>query len=278
MAQLTVDATNVPSRPTGVRARYTEFIRKHERAWEVFFGLLAIVYVAVGFADNVTQDERVLGAVDVLEWVLTLVFVVEFSTRLIAARRWQSYLRAHWPDALALMPAIRGIRLLRLLRVLRFARLFSGMYRATSSHGRLSGHRDFVGLMTSWVGVGLICTIALYSAELDAAQASIRSPFDAVWWGVGALTTVGSDLFPVTVEGKLAAIALMIVGAFLFAAVTATMTSLLIRPASDRGSSLDLARLSRLHKEGELTDAEYQTAKSQALAVHPASKGTGART
>lgn len=278
MAGQSIAAGGARETRAGIRAWYTAFIARHNLAWELGFGALAVLFVAIGFADNVTTDERALSAVDVLEWTLTVIFFVEFTTRLLAAEPPASYLRRHWPDALALLPAIRGIRMLRLLRVLRFARLFSGVYRASSKYGGLSDHRDFVGLMISWVGLGVICTIALFSAELDDPNKSIKTPFDAIWWGVGALTTVGSDLFPVTLEGKLAAIALMIVGAFLFAAVTATMTSFLVRPAeqNDCPECTEFERLAKLHRRGAATHEEYERARTHALVGHAAPEPSAA--
>ena len=40
-------------------------------------------------------------------------------------------------------------------------------------------------------------------------NAAVNEPLDALWWGVGALTAVGSDLFPVTSEGRLSAMLLI---------------------------------------------------------------------
>jgi voltage-gated potassium channel len=45
--------------------------------------------------------------------------------------------------------------------------------------------------------------------------------FDALWWGVSTLTTVGyRDTVPVTAEGRLAAMVPMLLGIVLFSAIT----------------------------------------------------------
>ena len=74
----------------------------------------------------------------------------------------------------------------------------------------------------------VICSAAVYAAERGP-EALIQSPFDALWWGVTTLTTVGyGDLYPKTAEGRLAAMVLMLLGIGLFSAITASITSYFI--------------------------------------------------
>jgi voltage-gated potassium channel len=66
--------------------------------------------------------------------------------------------------------------------------------------------------------------------ETDA-QSNIRTPFDALWWAVSTMTTVGyGDKFPVTVEGKIVAMILMILGVGLFGVLTGLFARLFVAP------------------------------------------------
>jgi voltage-gated potassium channel len=257
--------------PRAIRDRYNAFIARHEVAWELTFGFIAIVFVALGFL----IDEAPAGSrpgLEAFEWFLTGLFLAEFVTRILAAHDRARYLRGHWIDLIALAPPIRALRILRLLRLLRLVRSFAGIYRASMHIGGLARHRGFAWLIVSWLAVMVICSIALYAAEHGINKA-IDSPFDALWWGVVTLSTVGyGDVYPITPEGKLAAMVLMLLGIGLFSAITATATSYLIstgRPADPTRGGLvveELERLAGLREQGSLTDDEFALAKKRLLA------------
>jgi voltage-gated potassium channel len=257
----------VSSGDHALRDRYTAFIERHEIAWELGMGLLALLWVAVGFLDQQVPDAA--WAVGDLELVLTLIFLAEFLSRFLAARSRRDYARSHWIDAIALVPVVRGLRLLRLVRLLRVVRAFAGIYRAAMQFERLSRHRGFAALLAIWVTVMVLCSMFVFVAETGTVDSLINNPFDALWWGVSTMTTVGyGDTYPKTPEGRLGAMVLMVLGIGLFSAITATMTSFLAR--SDPGDPDDLAAnlrsLADLHDRGKLSDEEFGVAKARVLA------------
>jgi voltage-gated potassium channel len=252
----------VPARQLPLRDRYTASIARHEVAWELTFAALAIIYVVLGFAaDDAPADlQPTLFAVDV---TITTIFVVEFATRIYASRDRRGYLRGHWVDLVALVPfgAIRGLRIARLLRLLRLVRAFAGVNRAL-------GHRGLGTLLIAWIGVMFITSAGVYFAERGVND-SIRSPLDAVWWGIETLTTVGyGDVAPVTPEGRLAASALMLMGIGLFGIITATVTSYMVT-TDERAAAADpltqLRELAALRDDGVITDAEFEAKKTVLL-------------
>jgi voltage-gated potassium channel len=247
--------------------RYTAWIAAHEIAWELVMAALAVAFVIVGImlgdAEDSGADTTTLGNADL---ALTVVFVAEFASRLAASRDHKNYLRHHWIDALALIPAVRAARLLRLLRLLRLVRAFAGLFRALSSLERFARHRGLIALFISWLCVAFISAAAFYFAEVTRNPA-MRSPVDALWWAITTLTTVGyGDVFPVTDEGRLAGAALMIVGITLWAAITGTITSLLITSHSAEASVPEKIRqLDELHRDNLVSDEEFALKRAQLL-------------
>jgi voltage-gated potassium channel len=294
--------------PVARRDAFNGWFVTHEVAWELFMAALAVVYVALGFiVDDVQAAAGSRPEIEVAELVLTGLFVLEFGSRILAARSRLGYLKGHWIDVIALAPPIRIARPLRLLRLLRLVRAFAGIYRAGLHLRGLARHKAFAWLLLAWISVMVVCSAWLYIAEHGINKA-VDNPFDALWWGVVTLTTVGyGDVTPVTTEGRIAAMALMLLGIGLFGAITATITSYLMTSdlrrvesrveadvaldltelaldeAIDRrtatavewtgsaGSSLvsELERLSALHASGELTDEEFSLAKASTLGQRP---------
>jgi voltage-gated potassium channel len=250
-----------------MRDRFNCFVERHDVAWELSMALLAVVYVAVGFALDDTTFQPMAPALLTAELVLTITFLTEFTSRFVAARDRTGYLRGHWIDLVAIVPAARGMRILRVLRLLRLVRAFAGVYRALGHVGPLANHRPLQTIVLSWLGVMVICCAALYLAERDV-NPSIASPFDALWWGISTMTTVGyGDVYPTTAEGRIAASALMLLGIGLFSAVTAIITSFLVaeRGSHARDPMADLERLAILAGDGVITSSEFGAKRAELL-------------
>ena len=91
----------------------------------------------------------------------------------------------------------------------------------------------------------------VYGIERNEPDANITTLPDAMWWGITTATTVGSNLEPVTVEGRAIALGLMILGISLIAGMAGIFADTLLR--TDEGLEERLASL-----EGQLARIEHR--------------------
>jgi len=74
----------------------------------------------------------------------------------------------------------------------------------------------------------------MLDAERQTPDANIRNFGDALWWATTTVTTVGyGDHFPVSIEGRFIAAALMIGGIALLGVITASFASWLIERVAE---------------------------------------------
>ncbi len=90
----------------------------------------------------------------------------------------------------------------------------------------------------------------MFALEADENK-GIRHFGDALWWAITTVTTVGyGDVTPVTPEGRLVAVVLMLAGIGVIGVFTATVASLLFEEQQTQNPETDeiLARLERIEK------------------------------
>jgi voltage-gated potassium channel len=204
------------------------------RAWErrtggglTVLGVLFLAAYAVPIlSPDLPRTWHVLAeAAEIVTWVL---LGVDFGirTRLAADRR--RFLRTHVFDLIVL-----ALPLLRPLRALRLVAIVLVMHRRAVSATRLR--------LSTYVGgttllLVFVASLAVLDAERRSADANITSYFDAVWWTMTTLSTVGyGDHYPTTAEGRVMAMVLMVCGVGLLGFVTGSLASWFI----DRFSELE---------------------------------------
>ena len=163
-------------------------------------------------------DPSTRTVLDALSWTVWGAFAVDLLIRLVLADNRRVYALEHWYDlALVALPLLRPLRLLRLLALVRI------LDRSAASNlaGRVLVY--VAGAATVAVGLG---ALAVLDAERSAEGANITTIGDALWWASATVTTVGyGDRYPVTAEGRIVGVVLMVVGIGVVGAVIASVTS-----------------------------------------------------
>lgn len=120
--------------------------------------------------------------------------------------------------------ALRALRVIRLLRVFKINRYTSALSTIAQVFKNKASQ-----LISSMLVVGLLMIIAsilMYNIESAAQPDKFANAFDALWWAIATLTTVGyGDVYPITVAGKILSIIIAILGIGMVAVPTGIITA-----------------------------------------------------
>jgi voltage-gated potassium channel len=208
--------------------------RRYEELSQWPLVVLALLFVA-SYAWGVLRPDLPHPLLVTLRWVTVVawpVFLADYVLRLVLAdHRWR-FVRQNWVDGLAVvLPLLRPLRVLSLVRV---ARVLDRRL-TTSLHGRVAAYVTMTASL-----VVFMASLAVYDAERGAPGASITSYGDAVWWALTTITTVGyGDEYPVTGDGRLVAVLLMVSGIALLGVVTAAVASWFVGRVAEAAQAQD---------------------------------------
>ena len=211
------------------------------RALETPMLVLSIVWsllLVVEFTRGLSRSLQIIN--DVIWIAFVAQFVVEFFTAPVK----RVYLRKRWVTALSLaLPAFRLLRLVRIARVARLARLARGVRLARLLGALNRGMRTLaIGFRRRGIGYLVLLTVmvagtgaaGMYRFELDAPGGPGFSDYGtALWWTAMLLTTMGSDYWPQTAEGRLLCLLLAVYAFAVFGYVTAAIAAYFVGKDTD---------------------------------------------
>jgi voltage-gated potassium channel len=192
-----------------------------------FIALLVVQYAV----DLPRPWERRVNLAQLLIWAA---FAIDFFVRLALAPSKALFLKHDWVAALALaLPAFRVLRIVQIAQgapSVAASGLIVGGERGGQVLRRAFGARPmlYIGILTLLVTA--LCSAGMFAIEHDARDTNINNIGDAIWWTTATLTTVGSELYPVTVEGRVLAIFVMVYGLGFAGYLTGTFAAVLLGP------------------------------------------------
>lgn len=210
-----------PGNPRQVRAQGRLDAYEHRTA-------LAMVLLAVGYLvlySFYVLDEGLtsqgLDRLDTAMNVIWVVFIADLTLRTVLSPKHIAYLVHHPLDVIAV--AVPAFRVLRVLRV-----LTAGQW-LISRGSRLRFGRTATAVVFAVAFLTYLSSLAVLNAERGAKGADIKSFGDAVWWSLVTMATVGyGDYVPVTANGRIVAVGLMVVGISLLGLVGASVASAVV--------------------------------------------------
>jgi voltage-gated potassium channel len=218
------------------RARIREEYGPGYELFIVALSALSLFNVAIAILPIDPEIKEVARIVDLF---LAMIFMADFAGRLYLARPRREYFidRQGWADLLGSLP-------LPYLRVFRIVRLVRAVQRVEAMGGRKVVRELIVERHQTALLVATFLVIAILElgsmfvlgAERRAppdAAANIKTGGDALWWAIVSVATVGyGDRYPVTPEGRVVGVMLIIGGVGLFGVFTGFLARVFLTPVS----------------------------------------------
>jgi len=196
--------------------------------------LLAFAWLALLVGELVWGESRSFEIIGTVIWAI---FILDFLLEFTLAPQKTSYLKNNWLTVISLLvPAVRIFRIFRVTRLLRLTRVGRGLrlFRLVSSLNR--GMRALAANLQRR-GFGYVVALTLLVLFAGAAgmytfenqtPGGLRSYGEALWWTAMILTTMGSEFWPQTFEGRALCFFLALYAFAVFGYVTATLATFFV--------------------------------------------------
>lgn len=162
---------------------------------------------------------------DILEWVFTILFTLEYLVRIWVSRRRWRYIFSFWGiiDFLSICPTyitllftgfhyLIAVRLLRLMRVFRILKLTRYTQAAEILFMALRASKQKIIVFLTFVSITVVIMGTLMYV-VEGENNGYKSIPESIYWAIVTITTVGyGDITPKTLLGKFFSSLSMIIG------------------------------------------------------------------
>ncbi len=225
--------------------------------FQIIVLILSIVVLAALGADAAFKlPKEISDALQMLDTLVCVVLIIDFGIRLYKAESKLVFLKWGWIDLIASIPNVPILRVGRLVRVLRVIRLLRAIRATHKISSLLLKDKIRTGIASVLLSAFLLimfCAVGILICEQQDPDANIKTAGDAIWWSVTTITTVGyGDKYPVTAEGRIVAVILMVAGIGLFGILSGLAASFFIGSKEQsivREENRILARLEKLEEK-----------------------------
>ena len=152
--------------------------------------------------------------------IIWVIFILDFIGRFILTPDKLRFIKTNAIELVSLLlPFFRAFRMFRVVIALGF---LSRVGRTLSARINI-----YVGLILPLLIY--VCALGVYDAEHKAPGANITNFGDAIWWAFVTIGTIGyGDYYPVTVEGRVIAVLLMVAGLAFVSVITVSVATMFL--------------------------------------------------
>lgn len=214
------------------------------KAFDIVLLIAIIISLIVAFVESMPRlGETAKSILEVLEYVLTFFFTLEYIARLYCSPKPRKYALSFFGiiDLLATIPLYLSwflpgsryfvlLRTFRLIRVFRIFKLFSFINEGylllesiRKSLKKIAVYFMFVLILVTCLGT------IMYMLESPIENSAFTDIGTSIYWAIVTLTTVGyGDITPVTIVGKILSAFIMLLGYTIIAVPTGIVSATFI--------------------------------------------------
>lgn len=196
----------------------------------IILAFLWLVLMVLEFTSGLSPFLETAG------YVIWGIFIVEFLVRFAVAPGKFEFLKQNWLTLISLvLPAIRVLRFIRFVRVfrgIRLVRVVASVNRGMGALRRSMARRGLGYVVAITLVVLLAGAAGMYEFEREH---GLHSYPEALWWTSMLLTTIGSEYWPRTVEGRMLTFLLSLYALGILGYVAATLATFFIGRDAESG-------------------------------------------
>ena len=205
--------------------------------------VLSLISFSVETIKNLSENTIII--LNWIELVTVTIFTAEYLLRIWLTTHRLGYIFSFFGliDLIAILPfylssgvdlrSIRVLRLMRLFRILKLANYSNALQTFQRAYNHIKAELTVFGVFS--ILILYISSLGIYIFENEAQPEQFGSIFDALWWSIVTLTTVGyGDAFPITVGGKIFTSLIVTIGLGIIAVPTGLFASALSKTIKEK--------------------------------------------
>ena len=182
--------------------------------------------------------------------MVCIILFFDFIYRMQQEDDKKAFIKHNWPDIIAMIPfdilpiPQKYIFIARFFRLARLVTLFRREWKYISSFFKQTHINIAIGMLLFTVFAG---TILFYLLE-HGINPGVHTIWDAMWFTVTTMLTGNSDINPVTPDGEVISVLMIIMGISFVGILTASLASWLIKKSNKEENDIEEERLKNIEK------------------------------